>query len=227
MPHAATVNAACPERREPHSPLLGVGCWPAQSENGVYIPPSSCPLPAAPAVEFVTFQGSCWQRGLCWRGSFVMVPPGNTQRSSIMMTHLFRLDGTLRLVGVLALASLVMSAAPQAALAHGHGGGHGSGRRAQAIKDANSWRDGFRGPHDFGGGVTIPQDAGLNKGLGGGLDGRGFGAAALSLDGGGRLDGSDWPLDGGATQGYRSGRFAGDVDMPNAKPSPKPNVPRP
>ena len=108
-------------------------------------------------------------------------------------------------------AMLVVTVSP--ALGHGHGGhGHGGhGRNSQAIKDANSWRDGFRGPHDFGGGVKIPQDAGLNKGLGGGLDGRGFGRAATPLDGGGRLDGSDLPLDGGASPGYRSGRFAGSV----------------
>ena len=113
-----------------------------------------------------------------------------------------------------ALAAGAMLAVTAAqVLGHGHGGhGHGGhGRNAQAIKDANSWRDGFRGPHDFGGGVKIPQDAGLNKGLGGGLDGRGFGKAATPLDGGGRLDGSDWPLDGGASPGYRSGRFAGSV----------------
>jgi hypothetical protein len=125
------------------------------------------------------------------------------------------------------LAGLIASAMPlpPAALAHGHGGGHGYGYasrwRAQQIRDANSWRDGFRGPHDFGGGVKIPQDAGLNKGLGGGLDGRGFGVAAVPLDGGGRLDGSDLPLDGGATQGYRTGRFAGTVDTAApAKPAP-------
>jgi hypothetical protein len=129
----------------------------------------------------------------------------------------------LRSPGLLAAVVLVVavSLAGRPAAAHGHGGGHG-GRRSQAIKDANSWRDGFRGPHDFGGGVTIPQDAGLNKGLGGGLDGRGFGAAAGPLDGGGRLDGSDWPLDGGATQGYRSGRFAGTVDPPGPKAKPQP-----
>lgn len=112
----------------------------------------------------------------------------------------------------LALACLMLVAAATRAVGHGHGGhGHGHGRNSQAVKDANSWRDGFRGPHDFGGGVKIPQDAGLNKGLGGGLDGRGFGRAATALDGGGRLDGSDWPLDGGASPGYRSGRFAGSV----------------
>jgi hypothetical protein len=118
---------------------------------------------------------------------------------------------------VLVLTGLTV-ASPSVA-AHGHGGGHG--RRSQAVKDANSWRDGFRGPHDFGGGVTIPQDRGLNLGLGGGLDGRGFGAAATPLDGGGRLDGSDWSLDGGATQGYRSGRFAGTIDPPVSKPAAK------
>jgi hypothetical protein len=118
---------------------------------------------------------------------------------------------------VLILTDLAVTARPAAA--HGHGGGHG--RRSQAVKDANSWRDGFRGPHDFGGGVTIPQDRGLNLGLGGGLDGRGFGAAATPLDGGGRLDGSDWSLDGGATQGYRSGRFAGTIDPPASKPAAK------
>ena len=107
----------------------------------------------------------------------------------------------------------LMVAGGAEAFGHGHGGhGHGGqGRNSQARKDANSWRDGFRGPHDFGGGVKIPQDAGLNKGLGGGLDGRGFGRAATPLDGGGRLDGSDWPLDGGASPGYRGGTFAGSV----------------
>lgn len=115
-----------------------------------------------------------------------------------------------RVVGVGICAMLFAAAWGPRATGHGHGG-HGHGRNAQAIKDANSWRDGFRGPHDFGGGVTIPQDAGLNKGLGGGLDGRGFGGAATPLDGGGRLDGSDLPLDGGASPGYRSGRFAGSV----------------
>ena len=74
----------------------------------------------------------------------------------------------------------LLVAGGSAALGHGHGG-HGHGRNSQAKKDANSWRDGFRGPHDFGGGVKIPQDAGLNKGLGGGLDGRGFGRAATPL----------------------------------------------
>jgi len=116
--------------------------------------------------------------------------------------------GASGLAAVLAVVA-VAATAPKAA-AHGHGG-YGHGRNAQAIKDANSWRDGFRGPHDFGGGVKIPQDAGLNKGLGGGLDGRGFGRAATPLDGGGRLDGSDLPLDGGASPGYRGGRFAGSV----------------
>ena len=112
----------------------------------------------------------------------------------------------------LVAGAMLVVTVPQA-LGHGHGGhGHGGhGRNSQAIKDANSWRDGFRGPHDFGGGVKIPQDAGLNKGLGGGLDGRGFGRAATPLDGGGRLDGSDLPLDGGASPGYRSGRFAVSV----------------
>lgn len=111
------------------------------------------------------------------------------------------------------VAAGLMVAGRSAAFGHGHGGhGHGGhGRNSQAKKDANSWRDGFRGPHDFGGGVRIPQDAGLNKGLGGGLDGRGFGRAATPLDGGGRLDGSDLPLDGGASPGYRGGRFAGSV----------------
>lgn len=119
--------------------------------------------------------------------------------------------------------AVALGAVADVALAHGHGGGHGYGYnryRAQMIRDANSWRDGFRGPHDFGGGVTIPQDAGLNKGLGGGLDGRGFGAAAAALDGGGRLDGSDLPLDGGATRGYRTGRFAGTVDTAAARAKP-------
>jgi len=129
----------------------------------------------------------------------------------------------LAVTAIVAVTGVVSSA--NAALAHGHGGGHGYGYasrwRAQQIRDANSWRDGFRGPHDFGGGVKIPQDAGLNKGLGGGLDGRGFGAAAVPLDGGGRLDGSDLPLDGGATQGYRTGRFAGTIDTAApAKPAP-------
>jgi hypothetical protein len=115
--------------------------------------------------------------------------------------------------GAALVAGAMLAVTVSQALGHGHGGhGHGGhGRNAQAIKDANSWRDGFRGPHDFGGGVKIPQDAGLNKGLGGGLDGRGFGRAATPLDGGGRLDGSDVPLDGGASPGYRSGRFAGSV----------------
>lgn len=115
-------------------------------------------------------------------------------------------------VTLIAVVGLLLAASAPRAVAHGHGGhGHGHGRNAQAIKDANSWRDGFRGPHDFGGGVRIPQDAGLNKGLGGGLDGRGFGRAATPLDGGGRLDGSDLPLDGGASPGYREGAFAGSV----------------
>jgi hypothetical protein len=115
--------------------------------------------------------------------------------------------------GAALVAGAMLAVTVSQAVGHGHGGhGHGGhGRNAQAIKDANSWRDGFRGPHDFGGGVKIPQDAGLNKGLGGGLDGRGFGRAATPLDGGGRLDGSDVPLDGGASPGYRSGRFAGSV----------------
>lgn len=115
--------------------------------------------------------------------------------------------------GAALVAGAMLAVTVSQAVGHGHGGhGHGGhGRNAQAIKDANSWRDGFRGPHDFGGGVKIPQDAGLNKGLGGGLDGRGFGRAATPLDGGGRLDGSDLPLDGGASPGYRSGRFAGSV----------------
>ena len=114
--------------------------------------------------------------------------------------------------GWIAAAGLMVAGGAEA-LGHGHGGhGHGGhGRSSQAKKDANSWRDGFRGPHDFGGGVKIPQDAGLNKGLGGGLDGRGFGRAATPLDGGGRLDGSDLPLDGGASPGYRGGTFAGSV----------------
>ncbi|MFM7137635.1 MAG: hypothetical protein ACKO1M_11285 [Planctomycetota bacterium] len=116
--------------------------------------------------------------------------------------------GWRRVIGAASLAILFTAVAASRAAAHGHGG---HGRNSQAIKDANSWRDGFRGPHDFGGGVKIPQDAGLNKGLGGGLDGRGFGKAAASLDGGGRLDGSDWPLDGGASPGFRGGRFAGSV----------------
>lgn len=126
--------------------------------------------------------------------------------------------GLLRPRLAVCMAGLIASTMPlpPAAMAHGHGGGHGYGYasrwRAQQIRDANSWRDGFRGPHDFGGGVTIPQDAGLDKGLGGGLDGRGFGAAAVPLDGGGRLDGSDLPLDGGATRGFRTGRFAGTID---------------
>jgi len=117
------------------------------------------------------------------------------------------------LCGAALVAGALLAVTVPQALGHGHGGhGHGGhGRNSQAIKDANSWRDGFRGPHDFGGGVKIPQDAGLNKGLGGGLDGRGFGRAATPLDGGGRLDGSDLPLDGGASPGYRSGRFAGSV----------------
>jgi len=135
---------------------------------------------------------------------------------------LFRRRRCRAAVASLAAAIAVLAAAGRAA-AHGHGGyGHGGGRNAQAIKDANSWRDGFRGPHDFGGGVRIPQDAGLNRGLGGGLDGRGFGAAATPLDGGGRLDGSDWALDGGATAGYRGGAFAGSADHPKPKPVPKP-----
>jgi hypothetical protein len=117
-----------------------------------------------------------------------------------------------RVTGVVGLAVLGMAVTAAPAVAHGHGGwGYGYESRAQMIKDANSWRDGFRGPHDFGGGVKIPQDAGLNTGLGGGLDGRGFGRAAAPLDGGGRLDGSDRPLDGGASQGYRGGTFAGSV----------------
>jgi hypothetical protein len=117
------------------------------------------------------------------------------------------------LCGAALVAGAMLVVTVSQARGHGHGGhGHGGhGRNSQAIKDANSWRDGFRGPHDFGGGVKIPQDAGLNKGLGGGLDGRGFGRAATPLDGGGRLDGSDLPLDGGASPGYRSGRFAGSV----------------
>jgi hypothetical protein len=125
-----------------------------------------------------------------------------------------------RSVSVLASGALVLvcvSFPGRAAIGHGHGG-----RRSQAVKDANSWRDGFRGPHDFGGGVRIPRDAGVNSGLGGGLDGRGFGAAATPLDGGGRLDGSDWPLDGGATPGYRSGRLAGTIDPPGPNPRPLP-----
>jgi hypothetical protein len=115
--------------------------------------------------------------------------------------------------GAALVAGAMLAVTVPQALGHGHGGhGHGGhGRNSQAVKDANSWRDGFRGPHDFGGGVKIPQDAGLNKGLGGGLDGRGFGRAATPLDGGGRLDGSDLPLDGGASPGYRAGRFAGSV----------------
>jgi hypothetical protein len=121
----------------------------------------------------------------------------------------------IRLTGARGLAVFVAGLAALAAspaVAHGFGGwGYGYESRAQMIKDANSWRDGFRGPHDFGGGVKIPQDAGLNSGLGGGLDGRGFGRAASQLDGGGRLDGSDRPLDGGASPGYRSGTFAGSV----------------
>jgi hypothetical protein len=131
-----------------------------------------------------------------------------------------RIARLLAAVSLALAAGIVSPTAP--ADAHGHGGGFGYGysRRAQAIRDANSWRDGFRGPHDFGGGVKIPQDAGLNKGLGGGLDGRGFGAAAAPLDGGGRLDGSDLPLDGGATQGYRTGRFAGTIDAPAAAARP-------
>lgn len=126
----------------------------------------------------------------------------------------------IRLIGSRAIALLValgaaLAAAPVAA--HGHGGrghghgGRGHGHRAEMIKDANSWRDGFRGPHDFGGGVKIPHDAGLNNGLGGGLDGRGFGRVVTPLDGGGRLDGSDRPLDGGASPGHRGGTFAGSV----------------
>jgi len=132
----------------------------------------------------------------------------------------------------LGLAVTFISALPLAgaACAHGHGGGHGYGYasrwRAKQIRDANSWRDGFRGPHDFGGGVKIPQDAGLNQGLGGGLDGRGFGAAAVPLDGGGRLDGSDRPLDGGATQGYRGGRFAGTIDTSAAQSKPATPAPQ-
>jgi hypothetical protein len=126
----------------------------------------------------------------------------------------------IRLTGVRWLALLIGGLAALAAspaCAHGHGGwgsggwGYGYESRAQMIKDANSWRDGFRGPNDFGGGVKIPHDAGLTSGLGGGLDGRGFGQAAAPLDGGGRLDGSDRPLDGGASPGYRSGTFAGSV----------------
>ena len=86
------------------------------------------------------------------------------------------------------VAGAMLAVTASQALGHGHGGhGHGGhGLISQAIKDANYWRDGFRGPHDFGGGVKIPHDAGLNKGLGGGLDGRGFGRAATPLDGGGR-----------------------------------------
>jgi hypothetical protein len=121
----------------------------------------------------------------------------------------------IRLIGARGIAVLVVPLAALAAspaAAHGHGGwGYGYESRAQMIKDANSWRDGFRGPHDFGGGVKIPHDAGLESGLGGGLDGRGFGRAAIPLDGGGRLDGSDRPLDGNASPGYRSGAFAGSV----------------
>jgi hypothetical protein len=114
--------------------------------------------------------------------------------------------------GIAVLAGALVALTASQAAAHGLGGwGYGYESRAQMIKDANSWRDGFRGPHDFGGGVKIPQDAGLNNGLGGGLDGRGFGRAATALDGGGRLDGSDRPLDGGASPGYRSGTFAGSV----------------